>query len=154
MFLDGHPNANASASFAALSTPADGNPNPYLRAYQEDFAARAQWCAHDPAACSHPAHVAEVTADRSAVAGECVALAATIIDSDDKGFDAHWNVAVDPSSYAGAQDLSLWKECIVDTAFVVPADARPGDRFVLTLTVQTRGKRPCSRYAQVAITVA
>lgn len=154
MFLDGHPNANASASFAALSTPADGNPNPYLRAYQEDFAARAQWCAHDPAACSHPAHVVEVTADRSAAASERIALAATIVDSDDKGFDAHWDVAVGPSTYAGAQDLSLWQECTVDAAFVVPADAQPGDRFVLTLTVQTRGKRPCSRYAQVAITVA
>ena len=28
------------------------------------------------------------------------------------------------------------------------------DRFVLTLTVQTRTERPCSRYAQVAVTVA
>lgn len=154
MFHDGRPNAGAPTVFAAISTPADDNPNPYLRAYQEDFAARAQWCAHDPAACSHPAHVVEVVADRSAVAGERVALAATIVDPDDKGFDAHWDVAVDPSSYAGAQDLSLWQKCTPDTTFVVPADARPGDRFALTLTVQTRAERPCSRYAQVAITVA
>lgn len=61
---------------------------------------------------------------------------------------------MDPSSYAGAQDLSLWQKCTPDTTFVVPADARPGDRFALTLTVQTRAERPCSRYAQVAITVA
>ena len=61
---------------------------------------------------------------------------------------------MDPSSYAGAQDLSLWQECTVDTAFIVPADARPGDRLVLTLTVQTRAERPCTRYGQVAITVA
>lgn len=61
---------------------------------------------------------------------------------------------MDPSSYVGAQDLSLWQECTVSTAFVVPADAQPGDRFVLTLTVQTRAERPCSRYAQVAVTVA
>lgn len=154
MFHDGRPNAGAPTDFAAISTPADDNPNPYLRAYQEDFAARAQWCTHDPAACSHPAHVVEAAADRSAIAGERVALAATIVDPDDKGFDAHWDVAVDPSSYAGAQDLSLWQECTPDTTFVVPADARPGDRFVLTLTVQTRAERPCSRYAQVAITVA
>ena len=95
-----------------------------------------------------------VTADRSAAAGERVALAATIVDPDDKGFDAHWDVAVDPSSYAGVQDLSMWQECTVDTAFIVPADAQPGDRFVLTLTVQTRAERPCTRYAQVAVTVA
>lgn len=154
MFFDGHPDANAPAGFASIGTPADDNLNPYLRAYQEDFAARAQWCAHDPAACSHPAHVVETTADRSATAGERVDLTATIVDPDGKGFDVHWDVAVDPSSYAGAQDLSLWQECTVDTAFIVPADARPGDRLVLTLTVQTRAERPCSRYAQVAVTVA
>lgn len=101
-----------------------------------------QWCAHDPAACSHPAYVVEVTADRSATAGERATLAATIVDPDDKGFDAHWDVAVDPSSYAGAQDLSLWQECTVNTTFIVPADARPGDRFVLTLTVQTHARAP------------
>ena len=154
MFLDGHPDASAPAGFASIGTPADDNLNPYLRAYQENFAARAQWCAHDPAICSHPAHVVEVTADRSAAAGERVALAATIVDPDDKGFDAHWDVAVDPSSYAASRTLSMWQECTVDTAFIVPADAQPGDRFVLTLTVQTRAERPCTRYAQIAVTVA
>ena len=154
MFIDGHPDANAPTGFTALGTPSDDNLNPYLRAYQEDFAARAQWCAHDPAICSHPAHVVEVTADRSAAAGERIDLAATIVDPDGRGFDAHWNVAVDPSSYAGVQDLSMWQECTVDTAFIVPADARPDDRFVLALTVQTHAERPCTRYAQVALTVA
>ena len=61
---------------------------------------------------------------------------------------------MNPSGYAGAQDLSLWQECAVSTAFIVPADAQPGNRFVLTLTVQTRAERPCSRYAQIAVTVA
>ena len=61
---------------------------------------------------------------------------------------------MDPSSYAGVQDLSLWHECAMDAAFIVPADARPGDRLVLTLAVQTRAERPCTRYAQVAVTVA
>ncbi len=154
MFLDGHPDASVPATFATIGTPSGDNPNPYLRAYQEDFAARAQWCAHVPAVCSHPAHVVEVTADRNAAAGERVDLTATIVDPDDRGFDAHWDVAVDPSSYAGVQDLSMWQKCTVDTAFIVPSDARPGDRLVLTLTVQTRAERPCTRYAQVALIVA
>ena len=154
MFLDGHPDSDAPAGFAAMGTPVEGNPNPYLRAYQEDFAARAQWCTHDPATCSHPAHIAEATADRSAAAGERVTLAATVIDPDGKGFDVSWDVAMGPTNYAGGQDLSLWQECATDTAFTVPADAQPGDRFVLTLTVQTHAERPCTRYAQVAITVA
>ena len=61
---------------------------------------------------------------------------------------------MDPSGYAGAQDLSIWQECTADTVFIVPADAQPGDRFVLTLTVQTHAERPCTRYDQVALTVA
>ena len=154
MFLDGHPDSNAPAGFAAIGTPVNGNPNPYLRAYQEDFAARAQWCAHEPAACSHPAYVAEVTGDMSAAAGERVALAAAIVDPDSRGFDAHWDVDMGPSSYAGAQDLSLWQKCATDATFTVPTDAQPGNRFVLTLSVKTRAEHPCTRYAQVAITVA
>lgn len=51
-------------------------------------------------------------------------------------------------------DLSLWQECTEDATFIVPADARPGDRFVLTLTVQTRAECSCTRYTQVAVTVA
>ena len=90
----------------------------------------------------------------SAAAGERIDLAATIVDPDDRGFDAHWDVAVEPSRYAGAQDLSQWRECAVNAAFTVPVDAQPGDRFVLTLSVKTRAERPCTRYAQVAVTVA
>ena len=152
--LRGHPDSDAPAGFAAIGTPVDGNPNPYLRAYQEDFAARAQWCAHEPAACSHPAFVAEVTGDMSAAAGECIDLAATIVDPDGRGFDTHWDVAMGLSRYAGAQDLSLWQECTMGATFTVPTDAQPGDRFVLTLSVKTRAERPTTRYAQVAITVA
>lgn len=90
----------------------------------------------------------------SAAAGERIDLAATIVDHDGRSFDAHWNVTMGPTSYAGAQDLSLWQEYATDATFTVPTDAQPGDRFVLTLSVKTRAERPCTRYAQVAVTVA
>jgi hypothetical protein len=38
---------------------------------------------------------------------------------------------MDPSGYAGAQDLSLCQECAVDAAFILPADARPGEQLML-----------------------
>lgn len=86
MFLDGHPDADAPAGLAAISTPAGNNPNPYLARLSGRLCRPArQWCAHDPAACSHPAYVVEVTADRSATAGERATLAATIVDPDDQG---------------------------------------------------------------------
>lgn len=63
----------------------------------------------------------------NAAAGERVVLAATIVDPNGWGFDAHWKIAMNPSGYAGAQDLSLCQECAVDAAFILPADARPGE---------------------------
>ena len=151
MFLDGHPDSDAPAGFAAIGTPVEGNPNPYLRAYQEDFAARAQWCAHEPAACSHLARITEATGDRRAEPGETAALTVIVSDPDGRGFDTSWNVALGPTTYSGTQDLSLWQECDLATTFTVPADAQPGDRIVLTLTVRTRGERPTTRYAQLAL---
>lgn len=153
LFADGHPDDDAPFGFAALG-PIEGNPNPYLRAYQEDFAARAQWCAHDPAACSHPAHVAEVIPDTVAAPGESVALGATVADRDGRGFDATWRVALGPTCYSGSHDLAIWQADGLSASFTVPADARAGNRFVLTLAVRTHAARPTTRYAQLAITVA
>ena len=154
MFIDSRPDAAAPSGFAAIGMPTKGNPNPYLRAYQKDFAARAQWCNTAPQTCSHPVRIDNVTADRIVAAGESVALAATVNDPDGRGFDAHWNIALAPTAYSGTQDLSLWQQCDPSATFSVPADAAPGDRFVTTLTIRTRTTRPTTRYAQVALTVA
>ena len=154
VFIDGHPDTDAPAGFDAIGSPASGNPNPYLHAYQEDFSARAQWCNAVPQACSHPVRIGNVTADRIVAAGDSVELAATVEDLDERGFDARWNIALAPTTYSGAHDLSLWQQCDLDTTFIVPADAQSGDRIVLTLTVRTRATRPTTRYAQLALTVA
>ena len=137
----------------SLGKPTNQNVNPFLSAYQEDFAARAQWCARKPEECSHPARIENVTADCTASAGEGVELKAQVIDPDGAGFDATWTVSPHSSSYRGVEDLASWCARTVQGTFAVPADARPGDRFVLTLSARTRGKRPCTRYAQVAVTV-
>ena len=154
LFIDGQPDGDAPFGFASIGHGVEGNPNPYLRAYQEDFAARAPWCAHEPSTCCHPAQVASVTGDCTAAPGAQVALTAEVLDPDGYGFDARWNVSVSPSSYTGATDLATWQGNGLASTFTVPADAQPGDRLVLTLTVRTRSERPCTRYAQVAVTVA
>ena len=154
VFIDGHPDTDAPAGFDAIGSPASGNPNPYLHAYQEDFSARAQWCNAVPQTCSHPVRIGNVTADRIVAAGDSVELAATVEDLDERGFDARWNIALAPTTYSGAHDLSLWQQCDLDTTFAVPADVQSGDRIVLTLTVRTRATRPTTRYAQLALTVA
>lgn len=155
MFRDGDiPRVGGAAmGFDSLGKPANHNVNPFLRAYQEDFAARAQWCAHKPEECSHPVRIENATADCTAGTGEGVELKAQVIDPDGAGFDATWTVSPHSSSYRGVEDLASWCARTVQGTFTVPADAQTGDRFVLTLSTRTRGKRPCTRYSQVAVTV-
>lgn len=156
MFRDGEAPAIdvAPMSFDSLGTPATRNVNPFLRAYQEDFAARAQWCAHGPEMCSHPVRIENVTTDRTAVAGESIELTAQATDPDGAGFDARWTISPHSGGYNGAGDLTEWQASGLNVTFTVPDDAQTGDRFVLTLSVITRGTRPCTRYAEVALTVS
>ncbi len=139
------------------------NPNPFLRAYQEDFAARAAWCAHEPQVCNHAPIISAVTPDATLAAGEDVLLSAEITDPDGDAVCARWRVDPLVSTYAGADDLAAWEaRCELPAgggahtaaaSFTIPADARPGDRIVLTLAVRDDAERPMTRYAEVALTV-
>lgn len=155
LFRDGEvPSAGGQPTgIVSLGEPAKQNINPFLRAYQEDFAARAQWCASGPEECSHPVHIENVTADCAARAGACVELKAQVIDPDGAGFDAEWTVSTHSGSYRGTEDLASWRVRRVQGTFIVPADAQAGDRFVLTLSARTCGRLPCTRYAQVSVMV-
>lgn len=155
MFHDGEASPVApEMDFANLGQPTKGSPNPYLRSYQEDFAARAQWCAHGPEACNHAPVISKVSADCTAAAGEQVPLRATATDPDGDTLQARWFVSPLSTTYTGVENLAAWSAATLDAVFPVPVDAQPGDCFVLTLVVQDTADRPMTRYAQVAITVA
>ena len=150
MFRDGEaPSVDAGGHFERP----EGNPNPFLRAFQEEFAARAQWCAHGYAACNHAPAVEGVTPDLTAGAGELVAVHATATDPDGGALSACWRCDPYVSRYAGERDLTSWEATGLSALFSVPGDALPGDRFVLRLTVRDDAERPLTRYAEVAVTV-
>lgn len=130
-----------------------GSSNPFLRAFQEEFAARAQWCAHDFEACNHAPVVEGVTQDLTAGAGELVAVHAAATDPDGDALSAYWCCDPYVSRYAGESDLASWEATGLAALFSIPDDARAGDRFVLRLAVRDDAERPLTRYAEVAITV-
>lgn len=153
LFRDGEPSSVPSA--APFETP-QGNPNPYLRAYQEEFAARAQWCTHGYDECNHAPVIEAVTPDLEARAGETVSLSARASDPDGDDLLPRWRYDALASTYRG-EGLALleaWEARSLDATLRVPHDARPGDRLVLTLSVRDVAERPMTRYAQVLITVA
>jgi hypothetical protein len=150
LFADGTPAPAGAPSFtsmAELFKPKDSNPNPFLRCYQEDFAARAQWCAHEPDECSHAPLVSVVTPDAVVAAGERVELSAQVSDPDGTGYLGFWRCYEPDGSFS-------WQAEGRAASFPVPTDAQAGTRYVLTFTARGLGERPSTRYAQVAVTVA
>lgn len=150
LFRDGDPAPDGAPSFTSMAgafKPKTTNPNPFLRAYQEDFAGRAQWCAHEPAACNHAPVITDVSADVETAPGGTVRVSAKASDPDGDELCARWSLFAPDGTV-------IWEEKGLEASFVVPADAVAGDRYVLTLTVKDVAERPMTRYAQVAVTVA
>ena len=150
MFRDGEKPSVAAGS--PFERPA-GNPNPFLRAFQEEFAARAQWCAHGFDECNHAPVIESVTPDLTVGAGEMAAVHASASDPDGNALLARWCCDPYVSRYSGEKDLDSWEAPGLSALFSVPADARPGDRFVLRLSVRDVAEWPLTRYAEVAVTV-
>ena len=149
LFRDGDPAPAGSPSFTSMADafkPKTTNPNPFLRAFQEDFAARAQWCAHEPAACNHAPVITDVCPDVTVAAGETVHLTAAASDPDGDELCCRW-------SLFAADGTAAWEEASLQANFAVPADAAPGAHYVLTLTVRDKAARPMTSYAQVGVTV-
>ncbi len=149
LFRDGDLAPEGAPSFTSMGDifkPKTTNPNPFLRAYQEDFAGRAQWCASEAAACNHAPVITNVSADVCAAPGETVAVSAKASDPDGDELCARWNLFA-------SDGTSAWEERGLGASFTVPTGAAAGDRFVLTLTVKDVAERPMTRYAQVGITV-
>lgn len=129
--------------------------NPCERAYQEEFAARAQWCAHGFDECNHAPVITGVSPDVEAASGDVVELHAHATDPDGDELRVCWHYDHLASRYEGiANNPRAFEPTRLSTRAVVPTDAKPGNRLVWTLEVQDVAERPLTRYAQVAVTVA
>lgn len=132
----------------------EGNPNRFLRAYQEEWSARAEWCIKTFEECNHPPIVNVKKGDITAAAGDVVLLEGSTSDPDGDSLRTCWFVYHQGSNYSGsAKDLRVWEPMRLCTRFTIPKDAKPGDYFNLILEVQDDAKNPITRYAQVIVTV-
>lgn len=148
MFKDGEP--GPELDITTVGKPLQKNVNPFLRAYQEDFAARAQWCAHEPGACNHAPVIEQVSADMQVKPGELIELSATASDPDGDTLVYHWWLDTQCSDCASAYP---WEALTPTANYGVPPTATPGERLVFTCAVQDEANRPTTRYAQVEAVV-
>ena len=134
----------------------EGNngPDRFLRAYQEEWAARADWCVKDYAQCNHAPIVSAEQADIYGEPGEIVRLSASAEDPDGDCLNHYWFYYPQGSRYeGGADDIRVWEPLRLSTSFRIPSDARPGDEFNFILEVQDEAEKPITRYAQVIVKV-
>ena len=131
-----------------------GLPNIFLKGYQEEWAARADWCTKSYSECVHPPVVTVEQELVVASPGEAVELIGTATDPDGKKLSKYWFVYRDGSSYKGeANDLRVWEPTSLSTHFTIPSDAKEGDWFNILLQVTTDAESKITRYGQVIIQV-
>jgi len=124
----------------------------YTRILFEELAARADWAIMDPEYCNHAPVVNPDCLDFTVSAGETVLLSASVSDPDGDALTVYWWMPENAQTYAGC---SAWleSESVPETEFTVPADAKPGDRFVINMAVRDDAERPMTRFAQFTVTV-
>ncbi len=128
--------------------------NPYLLDYQLEWAARADWCVNTYENCNHAPVVEMAERDFAAAPGETVTFAAVLSDPDGDDVTASWTVDPTAGIYSSS-DMAVfaWTCDTAGASFTVPADAKAGDCFLLTLRARDAADAPMTRYAQVLITV-
>ena len=124
--------------------------NPFLKAYHEDFAARADWCVKGYDECNHNPKVAVAKKDICAAPGERVRLEAVV--TDERPFSSRWWLYADASSYEGDENAApdLPGSC---AEFVIPQDAKEGDFFNFVHIARNEHENPMTGYGQTIVHV-
>jgi hypothetical protein len=125
----------------------------WAEAFQNDWAARADWCVKSYREANHPPIVnLAVPKDVEAAPGATVKLSvAGSIDPDGDKLSYSWWQYREPSTYKG--EVVVWDAGSAVASMQVPADAKTGDTIHLIAEVTDAGKPPLTRYARVIVTV-
>jgi len=123
----------------------------WAAAFQNDFAARADWgIAPDFRGANHAPVVSAVEQDLTAAPGAAVRLTATATDPDGDVLVGRWWVYEEAGTLTGSPSLD---PSGLDATLTLPATAEAGQRAVVVLEVTDDGVPSLTRYAQFVVTV-
>jgi len=124
----------------------------FAQAFQNDWAARADWCVRDYEHANHPPQArVEGSLDRTARANDRVELnARPSTDPDGDALRFAWWQYTDVDTCEAVVDISTKRDGSV-ASFVVPDE--PGKTIHMVLEVTDGGNPPLTRYQRVIITV-
>ena len=122
----------------------------FLKAYQEEFAARVKWTYLPYEKCDHAPRIDLSQKDFYVSSGQTVLLKATVENANQYG----WYIYDEGCIYNGnLNNLRVFDPLNLETAFTVPKDAKVGDRFIFILEARSSGEHPLSRYGEIVIHV-
>ena len=122
-------------------------------AFQNDFAARADWCVKSFAEANHPP-VVELghAGDLRAQPGATVKLSARgTSDPDGDKFSCHWWQYEEADTYSGTIEISNAEQ--QNASFTVPEDASSGETIHIICEVTDDGTPPLTRYQRVIVEI-
>lgn len=122
-------------------------------AFQNDFAARADWSVKPYDQANHPPVVKLTHAlDLTVRPGAKVALSAKgTTDPDGNAMTYHWWQYEEADTYQGS--VQIRDDGKQNASLMVPADAKPGDTIHIICEVTDAGTPPLTRYQRVILTV-
>ncbi len=124
----------------------------WSKAYQNDWAARADWCVKSYDEANHPPVVElEHSADLTAAPGETLKLSASATDPDNDELTCNWWQYRDPGTYPGV--VSIPHADAWSTEISVPGDAKTGQTIHIICEVTDNGNPELIRYQRVVVTV-
>jgi hypothetical protein len=121
-------------------------------AFQNDWAARADWCVRPYRDANHAPVVSLAgPKDVQAAPGSSVKLSVDCADPDGDQLTYSWWQYREPSTYKG--EAAVRDANKATASMQVPANAKPGETIHLIGEVTDSGKPPLTRYARVIVTV-
>lgn len=121
--------------------------------FQNDFAARADWCVKDPGEANHPPTVKlDHRENLSAEPRQQVKLSVSATDPDGNSLSYRWWYYSGPGTYLGTPTIENPNG--PSAVLSVPADASMGDALHAVCEVTDNGSPSLTRYQQVRISVS
>jgi hypothetical protein len=123
----------------------------WAEAFQNDWAARADWCVLDYESANHPPVVTLThSADLQSRAGDTVNLSATdTTDPDGDSLSYRWWQYTEPGSYR--RTVAIRNANQPEASLAVPHDVRDGDTVHIICEVTDSGSPPLTRYQRVIV---
>lgn len=128
----------------------------WISDFQDDFAARADWCVKPYSKANHrPTVKVKEGLNLTAKAGDTLSLHAVATDPDYDDISFNWWQYFEADSYNGESDgkLQIRNQKTDKPIIKIPEDAKAGDQIHLIVEVQDDASAPMKHYQRVIVTV-